>query len=56
MEAAGGLAPGAALFCGTLPAMGGIRPADRFEMELFDPGTGRRIAHAYEVEALPVVS
>jgi hypothetical protein len=40
---------------GTLPALGGIRPADRFEMELLDPVLKRRITHAYDVAALPVV-
>jgi len=47
---------GAAMFCGTVGAMGGIRPASRFEMEIEDPVLGRRIAHAYDVVALPVVS
>jgi hypothetical protein len=41
---------------GTMSAIGGIRPASRFEMELVDPATGDRITHAYDVEALPVVS
>ena len=52
----GGLAPGAAMFCGTLSAIGGIRPATRFEMELEDPVLGRSMRHAYDVHALPVVS
>ncbi len=52
----GGLPPGTAMFCGTLGAIGGIRPASRFEMELVDPVLGRRIAHGYDVAALPVVS
>ncbi len=56
MDAAGGLAPGTALFCGTLPVQGGIRPAERFEMELEDPVRGRSIRHAYDVESLPAVS
>jgi hypothetical protein len=51
-----GLAPGTAMFCGTLGAIGGIRPATRFEMELDDPVLGRRMQHAYDVECLPVVS
>jgi Protein of unknown function (DUF2848) len=50
------LPPGTAMFCGTVGAIGGIRPADRFEMELEDPVLGRRLAHAYDVECLPVVS
>jgi len=41
---------------GTMSAIGGIRPASRFEMELEDPVTGDRIIHAYDIEALPVVT
>lgn len=52
----GKLAPGTAMFCGTVPAIGGIRPAVRFEMELEDPVLGRSMAHGYDVVALPVVS
>ncbi len=52
----GGLAPGSAMFCGTFGAIGGIRPASRFEMELHDPRLGRKISHGYDVEVLPVVS
>jgi hypothetical protein len=51
-----GLAPGTVMFCGTLGAIGGVRPGTRFEMEIEDPVLGRRLAHAYDVEALPVVS
>jgi hypothetical protein len=50
------LAPGTVMMGGTMSAIGGIRPATRFEMELEDPATGERITHAYDVEALPVVS
>jgi hypothetical protein len=50
------LKPGAAMFCGTVGAIGGIRPADRFEMEIEDPVRGRRLTHAYDIVALPVVS
>ncbi len=45
-----------AMFCGTLPAMGGVRPAERFAFELHDPVLDRTIAHAYAVRVLPVVS
>ena len=31
------------MFCGTLGAKGGIRPAARFEMELDDPVLKRRM-------------
>lgn len=50
------LAPGTVMFCGTLGAIGGIRPAARFEMELEDPVLGRQIRHAYDIDCLPVVS
>lgn len=50
------LSQGAAMFCGTVGAIGGIRPASRFEMEIEDPVRGRRIRHAYDIVALPVVS
>ncbi|HLW27593.1 MAG TPA: DUF2848 domain-containing protein [Kiloniellales bacterium] len=50
------LPPGTALFCGTLTAQGGVRPAERFEMELKDPRRGRSLRHAYAVEILPVIA
>ena len=54
MHRYGGLRPGMAMFCGTLAAKGGIRPAKQFSMELEDPVLGRKLRHAYAVEALPV--
>jgi len=51
-----GLADGTVMFCGTLGAIGGIRPASRFEMELEDPVLGRTLRHAYDIAVLPVVS
>lgn len=50
------LASGAVMFCGTLAAIGGIRPASRFEVELEDPVLGRTLRHAYDIDVLPVVS
>ncbi len=50
------LGEGTVMLGGTMPAIGGIRPATRFEMELEDPATGNRITHAYDIEALPVIS
>ncbi len=47
---------GAVMFCGTMPAIGAIRSSSRFEMELDDPVLGRKIAHAYEIEVLPVIA
>lgn len=46
----------AVMFCGTVSAIGGIRPASRFEIELEDPVIGRTLKHAYEIVALPLVS
>jgi hypothetical protein len=51
-----GLPAGTVMFGGTLAAIGGIRPAERFEMELHDPVLGRTIRHGYRIETLPVVS
>jgi hypothetical protein len=51
-----GLPAGTLMFCGTLGALGGVRPGSRFEMEFEDPVLGRKLNHAYDVEALPVVS
>jgi hypothetical protein len=53
---AGRLSSGAVMFGGTLAAIGGVRPANRFEMELTDPVLGRTIRHAYNIQPLPVVS
>jgi len=52
---AAGLADGTVMFGGTLTAIGGIRPAPRFEFELEDPVRGRRIQHGYDIAALPVM-
>jgi len=49
------LKPYTAMFCGTVGAIGGIRPASRFEMEIEDPVLGRMLKHGYEIVALPVV-
>lgn len=50
------LPPGTVMFGGTLGAIGGIRPAARFEMELEDPVMKRTLAHAYDIAVLPVVA
>lgn len=50
------LPPGTLMFGGTLGAIGGIRPSTRFEFELEDPVLKRKLGHAYDVEALPVVA
>lgn len=48
------LKPGWAMFCGTLAAKGGIRPASALRVELEDPVLGRRLVHEYRVHVLPV--
>ena len=54
-QAAGKLVDGSAMFCGTLAAIGGIRPSSGFSFELSDPVLGRKISHSYEIVALPIV-
>jgi hypothetical protein len=49
------LPPNTIMFCGTLGAKGGIRPAARFEMELDDRLLGRRMTHTYDIVDLPVI-
>lgn len=44
------------MFGGTMPALGGIMLAGRFEMELQDPVPGRSLRHGYDIVALPVVT
>lgn len=46
---------GTVMFCGTLTAIGGVRPTNRFEVELEDPVLKRRIKHGYEIRVLPLV-
>jgi hypothetical protein len=49
----GKLPDGCAMFGGTFAAIGGIRPADRFEFELEDPVLKRTIRHGYDVITMP---
>lgn len=58
MSRAGGAAKfvtGTIMFCGTLGAIGGIRPAAHFSAVLEDPILGREMTCEYDVDALPVV-
>ncbi|KFF47489.1 hypothetical protein GY26_20090 [Gammaproteobacteria bacterium MFB021] len=48
------LAPDTLLLCGTVPAIGGIRPSPRFSMTLTDPVLNRRLSHRYAVIELEV--
>jgi hypothetical protein len=47
---------GTLMFCGTVPAIGGIRPAGSFTFELADPVLGRSIRSAYAVRELPLIA
>jgi hypothetical protein len=51
----GPLPEGTVLFGGTFAALGGIRPATRFEFEIEDPVLGRSIASGYDIVTLPVL-
>ncbi len=46
------LPEGCGMTCGTVGAIGGIRPATSFTMELFDPRRQRALRHTYESEIL----
>jgi hypothetical protein len=50
----GNLAEGTILFGGTFSAIGGIRPAPRFDFELVDDVIGRKISHGYDILSLPI--
>lgn len=54
-EAEHGVLPnGAVMFCGTLAAIGGIRPSETFELELHDPVLQRSVGHVYHALSLPI--
>jgi hypothetical protein len=46
---------GTVMMSGTPAAIGGIRPAARFDMEIADANRSRIIRHGYDIEALPVI-
>jgi Protein of unknown function (DUF2848) len=50
------LPPGTVMMSGTPAAIGGIRPAGRFDMEISNDTAGDKLAHGYDIEVLPVVS
>jgi len=47
---------GLAMSCGTLAAIGGIRPASEFRMELVDEVLGHTLRHQYRSVELPVIA
>jgi len=50
------LPEGCGMTCGTVGAIGGIRPATSFTMELFDPRRQRALRHSYDAEILAEVA
>ncbi|MDB9958275.1 DUF2848 domain-containing protein [Oceanospirillaceae bacterium] len=50
-----GFTDGDALLCGTLSAIGGVRPAQYYTMSLIDPVLNRQMELCYSVEILPIV-
>jgi hypothetical protein len=50
------LPEGVAMSCGTVGAIGGIRPSTAFTMALFDPRSGRSLKHRYAIDVLPEVA
>jgi hypothetical protein len=44
---------GTLMFGGTFSAIGGVRPAEEFHMELEDPVRKRSLRHAYRIHTLP---
>ncbi|MCG6122126.1 MAG: DUF2848 domain-containing protein [Microvirga sp.] len=53
---AGRMAAGTLMMCGTFGAIGGVRPARHFRMELRDPSSGRVISHEYAADILPAIA
>lgn len=51
-----GFADGTAMLCGTFAAIGGVRPASMYRMELSDPISGKAMTLSYRVSTLPVIS
>lgn len=51
-----GLQDGGAMLCGTLPAIGPIRPAISYHMEMEDKSRGRTMRLDYKVKTLPIVA
>src|SRR5450830_1785807 len=50
------LPEGSGMTCGTVGAIGGIRPATSFTMELFDARRQRTLRHSYQAEILAEVA
>ena len=50
------LRDGDIMFCGALPAIGGVRPSTVMTCRMSDPGSGRSIELSYRAHLLPVVA
>lgn len=50
------LVDGSAMLCGTLPAIGGVRPASDFRMSLIDPERDQAIDWRYRSSNLQIIS
>ena len=50
----GELPEGTVLFGGTMSVIGGVRPSEKFQMELHDPELQRSLEHGYQIEILNV--
>ena len=50
-----GFDDGTAMLCGTFAAIGGVRPAQSYRMELIDPHHNKSIALSYDVTTLPII-
>lgn len=51
-----GFGNNSAMLCGTLAAVGGVRPAGKYRMKLEDPKRNRHITMEYSIRTLPIVS
>lgn len=51
-----GFGNNSAMLCGTLSAIGGVRPATIYKMELEDTTRNRKISFEYNVNQLPIVA
>lgn len=50
-----GMGDNSAMLCGTLGAIGGVRAAQSYRMELEDPKRNRRLTMEYSIRSLPIV-
>ena len=56
LAAGAGMQDGDVMLCGTLPAIGGVRPASAYRMALHDPALDRTLTLDYAVTCLPVIA